>query len=114
MLGKASYSANCVACHGEEAMGDGPMASSFDIAPPNLTTLSDRSGGVFPFSEVYQIIEGSDETMRAHADDSMMPAWGDYFMKDSLADRTMDPEDAEYVVQGRILALVYYLQSIQK
>ena len=34
--GQALYEANCMACHGETALGDGPMASSLPVDPPPL------------------------------------------------------------------------------
>ncbi len=43
-----------------------------------------------------------------------MPIWGDHFLKDTLEDRGVSEADAEHIVQGRILSLVYYLESIQE
>jgi mono/diheme cytochrome c family protein len=34
--GQALYQANCLACHGEGARGDGPMAGSLPVAPPSI------------------------------------------------------------------------------
>ena len=72
-----------------------------------------QSDGVFPFSELYQLIDGT-KMVRTHGDFTSMPVWGDYFMEDTLADRGISQEDAAHVVQGRILSLVYYIQSIQQ
>lgn len=70
-----------------------------------------RNDGVFPFSEVYQTIDGRRE-VKGHAS-SEMPIWGDHFMADALP-KTFHPGlNAEMIVQGRILSLVYYLQTIQ-
>ncbi len=112
VLGKSSYGANCAVCHGDDGTGSGSVAELFRTPPSDLTTLSDRSGGAFPFSEVYQsIASGLGE--KAHGD-SEMPIWGGYFISDTLADRGVSASDAEHIVQGRILSLVYYLESIQK
>jgi mono/diheme cytochrome c family protein len=35
--GAALYAQNCVACHGAEGMGDGPLAKSLPVPPANLT-----------------------------------------------------------------------------
>ena len=111
-LGKSSFGANCAVCHGEDGTGSGDVADLFRVAPSDLTTLAERSGGAFPFSEVYRsIASGLGE--RAHGD-SEMPIWGGYFVADTLADRGMSAADADHIVQGRILSLVYYLESIQK
>jgi mono/diheme cytochrome c family protein len=34
--GRALFEANCLMCHGEAGLGDGPMASSLPIRPPSL------------------------------------------------------------------------------
>jgi mono/diheme cytochrome c family protein len=113
ILGKASFAANCATCHGDDATGNGPYAQYLNVQPSNLTLLSDKAGGAFPFSEVYQLIDGR-KMVRTHGEFTDMPIWGTYFTTDSLADRGMDPDDIEHVIQGRILSLVYYLESIQK
>ena len=112
VLGKSSYGANCAVCHGEDGSGSGAVAELFRTPPSDLTTLSERSGGAFPFSEVYQTI-ASGLGQKAHGE-SEMPIWGGYFVADTLADRGVSAADADHIVQGRILSLVYYLESIQK
>ena len=34
--GQALFEAHCMACHGEQARGDGPFAASLPIQPPNI------------------------------------------------------------------------------
>jgi mono/diheme cytochrome c family protein len=34
--GQALYQAHCMECHGERALGDGPLAASLPIQPPSL------------------------------------------------------------------------------
>ena len=34
--GQALYEANCLACHGEGALGDGPMAGGLPVPPPSI------------------------------------------------------------------------------
>jgi hypothetical protein len=43
-----------------------------------------------------------------------MPIWGDLFLEEALPATVHPGVSAEDVVQGRILALTYYLQSIQE
>lgn len=112
VIGKVEFGNRCAICHGEDGTGSGTVAEMFKIPPSDLTQLSERAGGEFPFSEVYQWIDGRKITP-AHGD-AEMPIWGEYFHSDSLEDRGFSSVDAEQIVQGRILSLVYYLQTIQK
>ncbi len=112
ILGKSTFGARCAVCHGNDADGGGEIAALFQVPPSDLTGLTERAGGSFPFSEVYQIIKNGMEA-GGHGD-SEMPVWGDYFLSDSLEDRGVSKEDALHITQGRILSLVYYLESIQQ
>jgi hypothetical protein len=77
------------------------------VKPPDLRKLKKRNHGTFPFWQTYRVIDGRQEIM-AHGDRDM-PIWGDVFIRQEgggLAD------DARAV--GRILQLLYYLESIQE
>lgn len=111
VLGKAEFEERCSVCHGITGKGDGIVGELFAQKPRNLTTLAKENGGVFPFEAVYQAIDGRRE-IRGHGT-TRMPVWGEYLMVEALEDRFIDKKDAYLVVQGRILALVYYLQSVQ-
>ncbi len=112
IFGKASYDRNCAVCHGPDGAGDGSVAELFEVKPRNLKTLAADNNGAFPFSEVYQSINGRRE-IQAHGS-SEMPIWGDVFLADALPKTIHPGVEAEEIVQGRILSLVYYLQSIQE
>jgi len=56
--GAAFYAKYCTSCHGTSAQGDGPVAASFRVSPPNLTLISERNGGVFPTDDVMAQING--------------------------------------------------------
>lgn len=112
IFGKASYDRNCAVCHGPEGAGDGTVAELFEVKPRNLKTLAAENNGAFPFSEVYQAINGR-RNIQGHGA-SEMPIWGDYFLAEALPKTIHPGVDAEEIVQGRILSLVYYLQSIQE
>jgi len=58
-IGKSEYTNNCAVCHGVNGKGNGPMAVVLTTPPTDLTTISKRNGGVFPFARVYQVIDGS-------------------------------------------------------
>ena len=90
-------------------MGDGPLAGLLTIETPNLTSLSaDKGGGEFPFEYVLWLIDGR-EIIRAHG--SAMPVWGERYQISASSQRG---ETAEMVARGRILSLVYYLESVQQ
>ena len=84
------------------------MAAQLGIQPADLTQLSKKNGGEFPFSSTYQFIDGREEVKEKGP--RAMPIWGAEFHKEAGSE---NPE-AETRVRERILRLVYYLQSIQK
>ena len=56
--GKYEYETNCAVCHGLSGKGDGPFAGQLQTAAvvSDLTELSKKNNGVFPFQRVYEII----------------------------------------------------------
>jgi len=114
--GEQEYLSACAGCHGRDATGDGPLAELMNIETPDLTRLADEAGGAFPFQETLSTIDGRN-AVRAHGGE--MPVWGNRYMV--TAQREQDalrpprwPEAPEVVVRGRLLSLVYYLESIQE
>lgn len=106
--GAREYMVACAGCHGETGMGDGPLAGLLEIETPNLTTITERTGGGdFPFYNTLMLIDGRD--VRAHGGE--MPIWGERFHASATSQRG---ETADMVARGRILALVSYLRSIQQ
>jgi mono/diheme cytochrome c family protein len=104
--GKVPYGQYCASCHGREAKGDGPAMNLLTIKPADLTQISKRNNGTFPFWKIYRIIDGREET-KGHGDRDM-PIWGAEFQAQASSSPT-----AHSQARGRILELVYYLQSIQ-
>jgi len=112
ILGRAAFADHCAGCHGESGKGDGVFAPELSIPPRDLTKLAANAGGTFPFTDVYELIDGRRKA-RTHTF-SMMPVWGNYFSSDVLTDRGISQMDADSIVQGRILSLVFYLQTLQE
>ena len=108
-VGRSEYLAACAGCHGRSAEGNGAMSQNLNINAPNLTNLALRNGGAFPFERTLRLIDGRDE-VRLHG--SPMPIWGDRFF--AIASESEDARDAEIETRGRLLSLVYYLESVQK
>lgn len=119
-IGLDEYRTSCLSCHGEGGRGDGPLAKFLNVKPSDLTMLAKNNGGqypeikagAFPFLHVYQTIDGrsSIEVHGARA----MPVWGNRYLAEQPASVSSYGGEYEKVVRGRILELVYYIQSIQQ
>lgn len=107
--GRAEYMVACAGCHGESGMGDGPFAPLLNIEVPAVTGLAAANDGEFPFLETLMIIDGR-TGVRGHG--GSMPVWGDRFQE--TAEAVAGPYGSEVIARGRLLSLVYYLESIQQ
>jgi mono/diheme cytochrome c family protein len=99
--GRESFRTYCASCHGKTAKGDGPLAEQLRVRPPDLTGLSERNGGEFPFEDVRKKIDGREKVSGHGSKD--MPVWGDAF-------KTTDTEEQ---AQDRISQIAHFLWSIQ-
>lgn len=109
--GALIYKENCMVCHGETGAGDGMVGMLFEKKPADLKLLKQGNNGVFPREEAIEAIYGR-RPIQAHGQ-TEMPIWGRYFMKEALESRAIDPADAAMIVQGRVLSVISYLESIQ-
>ena len=110
--GKYEYDAHCAVCHGLSGKGDGTFAGVLKSTMPNLTELSKKNNGVFPFMRVYETIDGT-WSVPAHGTKAM-PVWGPRYKaeaKESLFDDY--PADPEPFARARILALTGYVYRLQ-
>jgi mono/diheme cytochrome c family protein len=106
--GELEYQNHCAICHGVDGKGRGIMSKFLTIQPADLTQVSKKNAGRFPFWQVYRVIDGRDE-INGHGMREM-PIWGARFQTDA---RGSDPGSRAQVA-GRILSLVFYLQHIQE
>jgi mono/diheme cytochrome c family protein len=91
---------HCASCHGQDGKGNGVVAAAMKIPPADLTQISKRHGGQFPYDEVRNIIAGLKlETVHGVR---AMPVWGRAFAQ-------MEPTE-----HGRLNLLLMYLNSIQE
>ena len=64
-IGADAYTAACAVCHGSDGKGAGEFADVLTVAPPDLTVLKAQNDDVFPYLDVFQIVDGR-TTLRAH------------------------------------------------
>lgn len=102
--GARLYLNHCAACHGEDGEGTGPVATSMRVTMPNLRSLAQRNGGVFPGDAITAYIDGRN-TKTAHGD-RQMPIWGDVF-------RGVDQATSQRTVRRRIAAVVDFVWTLQ-
>jgi mono/diheme cytochrome c family protein len=110
-VGKNEYDTRCAICHGLSGKGDGPyvqlLKEGTDL--PNLTELSKKNGGVYPFLRVYWTIDGT-VRVRAHGS-ANMPIWGQVYKFQS---HNLDPlYDPELFARTKIFALTEYVWRLQ-
>ena len=101
--GKWLFRAHCSSCHGQEAKGDGPLAEHLRVPPTDLTQLSRKNRGRYPYDRVMRQVDGR-ENIASHGSPDM-PVWGDVFLKE-LQD--------EAKAKARLKRLVEFLRSIQQ
>jgi mono/diheme cytochrome c family protein len=103
LKGADLFRSYCASCHGREGKGDGPVAPALNAKVPDLTTIAQRHGGVFPEKWVTELIEGP-ESVLAHGSREM-PIWGAIFHQIE--------NDRDYG-QVRLKNVTDYLRSIQQ
>ena len=107
-MGAIEFENSCVICHGFNGKGNGIMADSLKNKPTDLTSLSKNNNGHFPFTRIYQVIEGSPRVGVHGSRD--MPIWGNKYRKDA----EKYGADAHLYSRGLILELLVYIMTIQE
>lgn len=102
--GKVIFKQYCAACHGIDGKGRGPARSTLRVPAADLTKLSKRHGGEFPYDYVTKVLRFGPGAV-AHGT-SDMPTWGPIF-------QYMDNYN-EAAVHKRIANLCDYLASLQE
>lgn len=108
--GQELYMSRCAACHGEAAIGDGPMGALLTIPVPNLTQLTARNGDVFPRVNVVRTVDGR-LLLRGHGGDGPMPVFGPILGGGSAV---LDGPDGSIIETSRdVLDIALYLETLQ-
>ena len=101
---------NCASCHGNSAMGDGPMADGIKGGVPDLTEIAKRNNDVFPLAETMSFIDGY---IRPRTHSPAMPEFGELLS----ASPTVLYDTGDGILTptpSALVALAEYLQSIQR
>lgn len=102
--GDLMFKQYCAACHGADAKGYGPARAAIKIPAADLTTLTKRHGGKFPYEYVTGVLRfGPGVPSHGSVD---MPTWGPIF-------EYLDNNN-EAAVQQRIKNLCDYLVTLQE
>lgn len=108
--GLAEYLNSCAVCHGPDGKGDGPLAEELMTRPADLTVLSKKNKGVFPYHRVFAVIDGR-YIVPGHGTREM-PVWGRQFLEEDV--KVFGPSGGEIVTTERIHELAGYLESLQR
>jgi len=95
---------HCAVCHGADGRGHGPHSVVLKHPVPDLTLISRRSGGKFPYERVKGIIEGNEPGLLVHGDREM-PIWGPIFH---------EVESDQDWGEVRLDAITKHMESIQQ
>lgn len=102
--GKQEYEENCMSCHGADGRGQGELGQKLFKKPTDLTTISERNDGQFPFQRIFEIIAG--DTPVAGHETMHMPEYAERMKKDNF-------KPGYHQAHIRILQLTHYIQSMQ-
>lgn len=106
--GQYHYQRYCEVCHGETGKGDGPLREQLERPPADLSRLSQKNQGDFPFWRLYRTIDGR-EIINGHGSREM-PIWGNEMR---VAEQGLLPQFQEDLIAGRIWQLILYVESLQ-
>ena len=106
--GQEMYKTYCAVCHGVDGRGNGPAVPALKVPPGDLTTLSLRNGGTYPWARVQATLTFGAGTTPAHGS-AEMPVWGHLLT-------TLHPSgrDSAMLTLQRIHNLSNYMKQIQQ
>jgi len=102
--GKEDYQHYCAACHGLNGKGKGTWNGT---EVPDLTRLSLKNDGKFPFEEIHMVVDGRSQS-KWHQRRRDMPYWGEVFEMEA------ESPASKAKVETRIAAIVDYVRGLQE
>jgi mono/diheme cytochrome c family protein len=106
--GAELFAANCAACHGAAAEGNGPMAEVLEVKPADLTALAAGNGGAFPMARAVRAIDGRTKLL-SHG--GPMPLFGAILGGEPAV---IDAEDGTPIItKAAVVDIAAWLASIQ-
>lgn len=107
--GRADFNKHCAPCHSESGKGNGPELKVIPgIKPKDLTSIASKNGGVFPYRDVEDTIDGR-KVIPSHKRFDM-PFWGVNFQQQG---QEFSPA-SEAKARKRIDAIVDYIATLQR
>ncbi len=102
--GAKIFQHQCATCHGADGRGHGPAAATLNRKPANLTLISQRNGGKFPYQRIKETIEGKEPSWLALGSREM-PIYGPIFH---------EVESDQDWGEVRLDAITKHVESIQQ
>ncbi len=103
--GRQNYAAYCASCHGVTGKGDGHAAAGLKQKPTDLTQLSAKNNGKFPWGAVSNVLESAGD--RPDHVSAAMPNWWQAFSAQDPGNPT------KFTASVRVHNLISYLKSLQ-
>ncbi len=111
-IGEREFKSHCAGCHGLDGMGNGPFVEFLTKKPSTLTNLAQKNQGVFPYRQVYEIIDGRYQ-IGAHGTRDM-PIWGERYGMEIIRQYGEFGTEHPQTSHCRILELMFFLATIQE
>jgi mono/diheme cytochrome c family protein len=108
--GKRDFESSCAICHGVGGKGDGSYALSHQLPITDLTLLTARNRGEFPYRRVAEIIDGRHSPI-IHGIPGM-PIWGDRYRVEAAAGCRETHCNPDSAVRVRVRALTEYIRRL--
>lgn len=108
--GRSEFETHCASCHGLDGKGRGPIVDLLRKAPPDLTVLARKNGGILPMARLYDSVTG--DLVPAHGSRDM-PIWGAIYRTDAANYYVDVPYNVDAYVRGRVLFLLEYIHRLQ-